>query len=310
MVTLSKVKVKETEYKTFGKCVEISNGIVKLLVMIDAGPRIINYSFIDGKNVMYEDLECVMQNKRVTDIFGEPLVFFGGHRLWASPESFPRTYYPNNEPVFYEETESGVRFVQKPQKINQYQLEFTVSLSPDSTDVKVTHKITNHNLWDITLAPWAITMLSGGGTSIVPLSSADTKPLANRQLAFWPYSDLNDKRFSLLNKYAVLSQTADAQKAFKFGSNCPDGFAMYFNKGDIFIKKFDVVENGTYPDGGMNYESYSAKTYIEIESLGELVTLKPEEACEHTEYWALAKGNAPSEYTDEKIDEMVEKYAR
>ena len=85
---------------------------------------------------------------------------------------------------------------------------------------------------------------------------------------------------------------------------------MYFNKGDIFIKKFDVVENGTYPDGGMNYESYSAKTYIEIESLGELVTLKPEEACEHTEYWSLAKGDAPSEYTDEKIDEMVEKYAR
>ena len=153
-------------------------------------------------------------------------------------------------------------------------------------------------------------MLSGGGTSIVPLSQENTRPLANRQLAFWPYSDLNDKRFSLLNKYVVLSQTDEAPKAFKFGTNCTDGFAMYFNKGDIFIKKFDVVDGGTYPDNGMNYESYSAKGYIEIESLGELVTLKPEESCEHTEYWSLAKGDAPSEFTDETIDEMVEKYAR
>ena len=302
------VNIKETEYKNFGKCVEISNEVVKLLVMIDAGPRIINYSFSDGENVMWEDIGRTMQNKRVTDVYGGPWVIFGGHRLWASPEKFPRTYYADNDPVFYEKTENGVRFVQNIQKFNQYQMEYTVSLSPDSTDVKITHKITNHAFWDVTLAPWAITVLKGGGKEIVPLSTADTRPLANRQLAFWPYSDLCDKRFSLLNKYAILGQCDDAPRAFKFGTNCEDGFSMYFNQGDIFIKKFDVTEGGTYPDGGMNFETYSAKGYIEMESLGELQTIKPGESCEHTEYWSLAKGDAPEEYTDEKIDEMVKKY--
>lgn len=305
---MAKVILKETEYKNFGKCVEISNGIVKLLVTIDVGPRIINYSFVDGENVMWEDTERTFANKRVADIFGSPFYIYGGHRLWASPEAFPRTYFADSDPVAYEITENGARFIQSIQKLNQYSIEFTVTLSPDSTEVKVEHKITNHNLWDITLAPWAITVLSGGGTEIVPMSCSDTRPLANRLLAFWPYSDLRDKRFALQNKYAVLSHSYDAERAFKFGINCEHGFSMYFNHGDIFIKKFEVVPNGIYPDGGMNFETYSAKNYIEMESLGELKTIKPNESCEHTEYWSLARGNAPESYTDEKIDEVVKKY--
>ena len=108
---MSKVTVKEIDYSTFGKCLEISNGIVKVIATVDIGPRIINYSFVDGENIFFEDTNReIVNTDPQLEVFGKGSEFHirGGHRLWISPEAKPKTYYPDNEPVAYEITDNGV----------------------------------------------------------------------------------------------------------------------------------------------------------------------------------------------------------
>ena len=302
------MKIKEINYKNYGRCVEISNDIVKLIVTVDVGPRIINYSFLNGENIMWEDIDRRVFNEGVSDTFGSPWYIYGGHRLWTSPEGHPRSYYADNNPVEYEINGNSVRFVQEVQKANGYQCEFTVTLTENSSEVTVNHKVTNRGLWEVELAPWALTVLSQGGVEIIPQPIADTGLLGNRLLALWPYTKLTDKRVIWGDRYIQLRQDPDAPDAFKFGINSEHGFTMYFNHGDLFIKKFDVKENGNYPDGGMSFETYTCANFLEMESLGELKKIKPGESTCHSEKWTLYKCEAPEAFDEKNIDGLVKKF--
>ncbi len=302
------MKIKEINYKNFGRCVEITNDIVKLIVTVDVGPRIINYSFVGGENIMWEDVDRKVLNDEVADTFGGNWYIYGGHRLWTSPEAFPRSYYADNNPVEYEVSGNSVRFVQELQKANGYQCEFTVTLSENSSDVTVDHKVTNCGLWEVELAPWALSVLSQGGVEIVPQPTADTGLLGNRLLALWPYTKMTDERVIWGDRYIQLKQDPAASEAFKFGINSEHGFAMYFNHGDLFIKNFDVVKDGNYPDGGMSFETYTCENFLEMESLGELKKIKPGESACHSEKWTLHKCEAPEGFDEKGIDQLVEKF--
>ncbi len=300
---------REIEYDGYGRCLEISNGKVVAVVTLDFGPRIIRYSFVDGENIMFEDKDRVFFEcgEQFDEAFGKGSTWYiyGGHRLWTSPEGYPGSYYPDNDPVAYTLTERGALFTSDIQRWNQYQYEIGVEMSDDTTDVTVTMKVTNRAAWPVTLAPWGISVLSAGGTLVVPQPIKNTGVLANRQIALWSYNRMTDKRFLWLDKYMILRQDASAGDVpFKFGINSEHGYAMYFNHGDLFIKRFEAKEGGNYPDGGMSFETYTNKLFIEMESLGELTTLAYGESALHTERWSLAKAQLPT-ITDEAIDEFV-----
>ncbi len=309
---MGKVNVSLCEYKNFGKCLKISNDLVKVIVTVDIGPRIINYSFLDGENVMFEDTERVVKKGgEQFDVFGGGTWYlYGGHRLWTSPEGEPKSKYPDNNPVPYEILENGAVFYPEEQKWNQYKFEIEVSLDENSSKVTVVHKVTNCGAWEITLAPWAITVLSAGGLEIVPQPTVDTHLLPNRIMAFWPYTKLTDERIIWGDKYIGLKNVPEIQKNIKFGINSEHGFAMYFNHGDLFIKRFNTKKDGNYPDGGMSFETYAGRMFLEMESLGELTNLKPQKTVSHTEYWELFKEAAPTSFNEEEIDELVKKYVK
>ena len=129
-------------------------------------------------------------------------------------------------------------------------------------------------------------------------------------IALWPYTKLTDKRLTLGDRYITLRQDTEATSSCKFGINSEHAFAMYFNHGDVFVKKFDLTDGGVYPDGGMSFETYTNKSFLEMESLGELKTVAPGETICHSEYWSLTKGDAPKSFDDEEIDELVKKYVK
>lgn len=309
---MKKIFTTVVEYKNFGKCLKLSNGIIELLVTIDIGPRIISYSFIGGENILFEDIDRKGQNNGPEfDKFGGGTWYnYGGHRLWTSPEAMPRTYYPDNEPVSYEILENGARFTPSIQKWNQYGFEITVTLTPDSTEVCLIHKITNYAAWDVTLAPWALTVLSPGGLEIIPQPTKDTGLLNNRIIAVWPYADMMDDRVVWGTKYISLKQKPNHPKNFKFGINSQHGFAMYFNHNDLFVKKFFPEADGVYPDGGMSFESYVCDSFLEMETLGKLTVIPPDSSVTHTEYWSIHKEKCPKGYCEEDIDALVKKYVR
>lgn len=308
---MGKVTAKLTEYKNFGNCIELSNGEIKLLVTIDVGPRVINYSFVDGENMMFEDGERVFSaGGPEFDVYGGGTWYiYGGHRLWTSPEGMPKSYYPDNDPVPYELIDGGVILSPAPQKWNQYQYEITIVMNEEG-GVTLTHKVKNVAAWDVTLAPWTLTVLSPGGMEIVPQPVKDTGLLGNRLLALWPYTKLMDERVTWGNKYITLKQKPGHPDKFKFGLNSEHGFAMYFNHGDLFIKQYTPVENGTYPDGGMSFETFTNDLFLEMEALGEIKTIAPGKALTLTEKWSLFKEECPKEYCEKTFDALVEKYVR
>lgn len=308
---MGKVTATLTEYKNFGTCIELSNGEIKLLVTVDVGPRVINYSFVDGENMMFEDVDRAFSasGPEFDNFGGGTWYIYGGHRLWTSPEGMPKSYYPDNDPVPYELIDGGVILSPVAQKWNQYQYEIKIVMNEEG-GVTLTHSVKNVAAWDVTLAPWTLTVLSPGGYEIIPQPVKVTGLLGNRLLALWPYTNLMDERVTWGNRYIALKQKPGHPDKFKFGLNSEHGFAMYFNHGDLFIKQYAPVENGTYPDGGMSFETFTNDLFLEMEALGEIKSIAPGEALTHTESWSLFKEECPKEYCEKTFDALVEKYVR
>lgn len=308
---MGKVTATLTEYKNFGTCIELSNGEIKLLVTVDVGPRVINYSFVDGENMMFEDVDRAFSasGPEFDKFGGGTWYIYGGHRLWTSPEGMPKSYYPDNDPVPYELIDGGVILSPAAQKWNQYQYEIKIVMNEEG-GVTLTHSVKNVAAWDVTLAPWTLTVLSPGGYEIVPQPVKYTGLLGNRLLALWPYTNLMDERVTWGNRYIALAQKPGHPDKFKFGLNSEHGFAMYFNHGDLFIKQYTPVENGTYPDGGMSFETFTNDLFLEMEALGEIKSIAPGEALTHTESWSLFKEECPKEFSEKTFDALVEKYVR
>ncbi len=56
------------------------------------------------------------------------------------------------------------------------------------------------------------------------------------------------------------------------------------------LSAFDYLRGAEYPDFGSNNETYTTRSYMEVESLGPLHTLEPGDAAEHMEQWHLFRG--------------------
>ena len=54
------IDIKETTYGQWGNCIRISNGSIELYATVDIGPRIIRFGKIGGGNVMFEDVNDIL----------------------------------------------------------------------------------------------------------------------------------------------------------------------------------------------------------------------------------------------------------
>lgn len=303
-------ETEEISHSKWGRCVKLTNGTVDLIATLDFGPRIIRFGAVGGENEFFEDFDDLLSKNGDSefDIFGDEGYWhiYGGHRLWTGPEAYPRSYYPDNEPVEYTIIKNGFRLTPPPQAWNELQMEIDVVLD-EKNHVEVTHKITNIGAWDVEFSPWALTVMKIGGLEVVPQPKKDTGLLGNRILALWPYTKMNDERVCWGDDFITIRPNSSADSAFKFGINNERGFAAYFNHGNLFVKKFVPVDGGTYPDGGVSYETYTNNIMVELETLGEYKKVKPNETVVHVENWELIM-NVPMPDTNEEISAAIKKY--
>lgn len=308
------VTIEEVSYGKWGRCVRISNGSIELLATLDFGPRVIKFGYIGRTNMFCEDVntKSFKDGPEMDAAFGEGSTWYirGGHRLWTSPEGDPRSYYPDNEPVSYEVIENGIVLTPPEQKWTQLQEQVKITMCPETDNVTVDHYITNTGAWTVEFAAWGLTVLAENGIEIVPQPTKDTGLLGNRVLALWPYTKLTDERVFWGDKYITLRQDPSVDRKFKFGINSEHGYAAYILNGDMFIKRFDVNENGVYPDGGMSFETFTCDFMLEMESVGELTKLASGETLSHTERWEMVKDVSGCTDTEDGIEEIVNKYIK
>ncbi len=296
---MPKSKVQKVAYGGWDNCLQITNGIVDLIITTDIGPRIIRYGFIGQENEMCE-VGSTLGLKG-----GDEWRIYGGHRLWHSPEDRSRTYEPDNSPVAWEEIPNGVITSQGIEPTTRIKKEMEIQLSSEGTNVRILHRLTNAGLRPVELSVWSISAMATGGKEVIPQTSTNTGLLPNRIMALWPYTKLNDPRLIFGNKYIVIRQDPDIQQPLKIGTSNENGWAVYFNHNHLFIKYYVHENNVGYPDFGVSYETYANDFMLELETLSPLTKLEPNSSVEHTEKWELFD-NIPMPPDDEdEIDRIL-----
>ncbi len=285
VVTPGSVEVERVQYLNQPNCYRLSNGTVEVIVTTDVGPRVVRYGFVGSENILGE----IPDLKIVTEL-GEWRAW-GGHRLWTAPEDLPRSYSPDNSPLEFKISgDNAVWLLQPVEPKTGIQKEMTVTLSPEGSEVTVHHRITNRHPGRVELAPWAVTIMQAGGMTILPQEpyrSHDDYLLPARPLVLWHYTDLSDPRWTMGKKFIRLCSDSSMETSQKIGIANKQGWAAYWKNRTLFVKRVAYNEGASYPDYGSNVETYTAGSFIELETLGPLQSLQQGESVEHVETWSL-----------------------
>lgn len=260
----------------------IQNEHLRLDYLTTTGPRIIGL-FVNGLegNLLAETPEVHWSTPH-----GE-YYLRGGHRLWTAPED-PFYTCPEDGLEVIEENDCVI--LRSPVDASGLQKEIAIRLEKNT--VHLLHRITWHGGEAIRFAPWVITQLRLGGMAILPLSHAEgLQP--DRNLVFWPYSDMKDERLELHDDL-ILVHGCTAEHAFKIGNYSSLGWVACALGDVLFIKRFPVNETGKYPDLGCNVEAYVKDSCLELETLGALKTLSTNESITHEEIWEIIVGEYPA----------------
>lgn len=308
---MATVSIKEIQHEKWGRCVSMNNGSVDLLVTLEFGPRIIHLSSAGGSNLFFEESSRELPqeiDEAFEPVGGGSFKMYGGHRFWTSPERIPRTTYPDNAPVDWNQNgDNAVVVKAAPERWTQLTKEIEIRMDPSALDIKVIHRVTNNGAWPISFAPWALSVMSTGGRAVVPMTAADTGLLPNRRFVLWPYNRLNDPRFVFTESAVVVNQ-GEGPSPYKFGTNNESGWAAYSNHGDTFIKRYAPVAGGNYPDFGVSFELYTNSVMLELETLGELQEVEAGMTVSHTETWHVVKGLDLKKGSEVEAVERVRNY--
>src|SRR5687768_885223 len=281
------------------ECYTFTNERLKLLVTRSVGPRILFLGFVEGENLLAELPDFV------TDCPGTGVFhFYGGHRLWHAPEQPSRTYLPDDFPVEIAPFENGLLVTQNTEGQTGLQKCWEISLSDDMAQVVITHRLTNHGLWPITCAPWAITQLKTGGMAILPQTRENTGVLPNRSLVLWPYTNMTNPNVQWGSTYILVNANMDAP--FKVGFPNPRGWLAYWLNGTLFVKHAEYKEQADYFDFGSSSECYCNQSFLELETLAPIGTLAPGETMSHVETRNLYN-NIDRPHNEQAVQFLVEK---
>lgn len=280
------INFREGNIAPFGKCLFISNDCCEAAITLDIGPRIISFKALGGENFMFNDTDLAVTctHPSIKEAYGKDVYhFFGGHRLWWTPECFPNTYYPDEDAVACEISGNTATFT-PPAQPSGVQLTVAVTLDETLPRLTIAQKVTNTSGETRRHAAWGITQCRPGGIAVAPQNTRESGLLPNRVFVHWPYNDMLDERFIPGAKYITLRQ-ADIKRAFKYGMCNETGWCAYALDGQMLYKTITFEDNATYPDYGCNFESYTDANALEIESLSAELELAPGQSVTMDEVW-------------------------
>jgi hypothetical protein len=283
---------------TFGghDCLVVGAGGPHVTVTTDAGPRILALTLPDGTGA---GLFAALPELTIDTPGQPPFRMIGGHRLWAAPEVPATTYLPDDGPPEVTRAADSVAFSHLPATA----LRRTLRVTPTPVSVVIDHVLANDGTEPTRVAPWAITMLTPGGEAWLPRFMGRIDPggyQANGSLVLWPYSRFDDTRLVPGDPVTRVLAIAGSAGRVKVGLQGRAGWAAYRRADTLLAKRFAWLEGETYPDMDASLQCYSCGDFIELETLGPLVTLSPGESTAHRETWTLARVDP-----DAPMDELL-----
>ena len=298
------VTIEKTDYAGWPNCYRISNGEVELVVTSDVGPRIIRYGYVGGQNLFVELEEDLGQTG------GDSWRLYGGSRLWVAPEDAVYSYGADNDPVEIEV--SGNKLVaQAPVEHTGVQKGIEVELADQGTEVRVRYVLANRTIWPLRIATWVLTMMNRGGVGITTLPPRGTHPevlAPTNPLIVFAFTNMSDPRWTWLEKYIALRQDPGNSDPEKIGLFNPKTRGAYLLNGELFVKKFEALPGEEYPDMGSSFEAFTNERFLELETLGPMRVLRPDESVDHLEVWTLHRPVSVDRWDDAGLDRAIGRY--
>jgi hypothetical protein len=261
----------------------VSSAFLQVDCLATAGPRIVSLCYKGSPNLL-----AAVPSIVVPTPYGD-YRYLGGHRLWHSPESMPRSYIPDQEGLTATHLPDGIALEGRLEAPTTIRKKIELRLDAAHPRLTLKHTLKNEGLWDVRLAPWAITMFRLGGMAILPIRAGAGKEqelLPDRRISLWPYTRINDARLHFEDEF-VLVRSQPGLPPLKIGAFNPEGWTAYWVDGILFRKTFKVRAGLPHPDHDCNAEIYTNDQFIELESLGPLAQLEPGSVVELTETWEL-----------------------
>lgn len=267
----------------FGKPTRtISNDLLEIDCLESAGPRIVSLRYRGSANLLAQVPD------QTRDTPWGVYHFIGGHRLWHSPEDMPRTYVPDNDGCTCSQIADGLLLEGRLEEGSGIRKRIEIRIDPTQPRVRLMHTLSNEGLWDVRLAPWAITMFRLGGVVTLPIraeGAAKEGLLPDRPLVLWPYTKIHDPRLKLSDDLVQID--AQPGEPIKIGMFNPCGWISYQIDGILFRKSFAIHSGEEHADFGCNAECFSGPDFVELESLGPLCLLPAGGKVHWQETWEL-----------------------
>lgn len=250
-------------------------------VALDAGPRILRLRRGGGPELFAELPGVVLTSPAGT------YAMLGGHRLWRAPEVPEVTYVPDDQPVTVEQLDEGVSVTGR---VDPDGIVKTIEIRSRGDHLRVTHRLSNRSAAALRCAPWAITQLRTGGSAFLPLPTASADAagvLPNRHIVLWPYTDPAATELDIGLEYIRIDATA-SQTMTKVGTPNRRGWLAYVLGDELFVKWSPLHDDSArYADLNASVQCYRDDRFIELETLGPLIGLDPDESVIHREAWTL-----------------------
>ncbi len=279
---------------------KLSNGIVDAVVVPEIG-RIMTFQYAGRPqtNAVYQNPQWAGKTEADTD--PAQWANFGGDKLWPAPQldwplHAPRAWPPDpafdGDPQIARRVPNGLELVAAPSTSFAARAVRLITMKPGEARLYVTQTLTKdadaagaRDAFPVGL--WTITQARADGAVLLPLPPlgdyVQGLPLGTtRNTPLPPGWSLQDR---------VLVGHPDPFKSHKVGLIPGGGWiALLYGGRTLFSKHHPIVPGALYPDGGCGVEVYlntPPAAYIELETLGPLVSLTHGQAMSDTLFWQL-----------------------
>ena len=281
------VRVIHETYHGWKGCVRLTNGTVELVV-VPSIARIMRYSYVGGKNVLWENPDLVGKPSPPTSFIW---VNWGGDKLWPSPQDrwgWPPDRVLDQQACTFKvlpdksllvigatSAKSGIHFTRR------------IIMKPKGTEVTIENKMIASDSGAVEWGVWEVAQMDAPDQLRLPLNKVGKFP--NGYLVFKNSAPAAGS--TSLTATDVLYHR-DAKKGSKIGSDSPKGYLIGEKNGVRFTLSQLVTPGANYPDDGCALEMYSnpdPAKYMELELMGPVEWVQPSESLTMVTHWKLEK---------------------
>lgn len=296
------ISIKEINNINYGRCINISNGLLDVVVTIDYGPRIIKYCPKNAKNLFYYDNEREYSFPQNITNTNELFYLYGGHRMWVSTETGEKSTYPDNIPIVYSPISEGVKLSIPRYDAQGIDLSMDIILTQETTDIMVVHSVKNISNTPKEISINADTALCKKGFVYSMQSNRE------QSIRLYKSSKWKDKRLFIGNDYV----TVDANNGDEFiiGIKNAYGRCGYIDDDVEFDKQYIHNPDMEYNDKDISTKIKIFNNYISLNTISPLYIVESGETIRFVESWRYHNHNYKaneinkenfSDYFDERL---------